>query len=140
VTDPSPDPSDSPFPYWLSLDDAQISASDLPPVGQRPRDSVLPDARLLHQTVLMPAHGRVVEINRVPWYDLAQVLAGLLEVTTLLHVQAAEDEIATTSSAAGWAWQALGVAWVCETDPHAWLESTALIREIDDRLNRPFRP
>jgi len=137
VTDPSHDPSDSPFPYWLSLDDAQMSEADLP--GQRPQDGVLPDARLLHQTVLVPAHGRVMEISKVPWYDLAQTLAGLLEVTTLLHVQAAEDEIATTSSAAGWAWQALGVAWVCETDPREWLESTALIREIHVRLDRPFR-
>ncbi len=117
----------------LALEDARVKEGSLdllvPDLSDR-----WPEPRLLAQTELWFARGRTpASVADLDGDGARRLLGAIHALASNLHRVAARDEALTTSSGARWAMAAAGVPTIAELDPHAWLESTVLVRALRDR-------
>lgn len=68
--------------------------------------------------------------------EVEWLLRWLADLVPVLHARAAADEALTTSTGLRRALAAAGVPLVAETDPLAWLESTRLVRALQQARSR----
>jgi hypothetical protein len=108
-------------------DDALDLAAPLP--GRRVEPRVL----WQDEWFWLPDDGARLDLSALGPADAAWLLGVLTGMAPRLHAVAAADEDLTLPTAARRALRALGVPLVAQTDPHAWLESTVLVRSLRRR-------
>ncbi len=117
----------------LALEDAPVKEGSLdllvPDLSDR-----WPEPRLLSQRdVWFLPHRTPFPLDDLDEDGARRLLDEIGDLAGDLHRVAARDEALTTSSGTRWAMAAAGVPTIAELDPHAWLESTVLVRALRDR-------
>lgn len=131
---------DSTLPFGPGYLDNLLALEDAP-VKEGSLDLLVPDLfdrwpepRLLGQREVWFLRDRTrVALDNLDEDGVRRILGEIGDVAGDLHRVAARDEALTTSSGARWAMASAGVPTIEGLDPHAWLESTVLVRALRDR-------